>query len=248
MLSLEDWNTRYEQQAGWTMSIRSYLYQKINLSSRHAILDIGCGTGALERELSNQRIYDWTAVDIDFEATRFAKVNTDHLRCVTADAFHLPFPDDHFDVVLCHFLLLWLKEPVAVIREIKRVMAPDGHFLVLAEPDHAARVDWPQEFQNLGELQTAALRGQGADIQAGRQIGKWMNGAGLRVLERGILGGQWHSSEEIESRRLEWKMVQHDLAGQANVNLDDLELRDLETTQAGERVMFIPVFYAHGKK
>ncbi len=248
MLSLVDWNTRYEQQAGWTSSIRSYLYQKIHLSSRHAILDIGCGTGALERELSNQGISQWTAVDIDVNAARFAKDQADQSGFIAADAFHLPFPDNHFDVVLCHFLLLWLNDPLTAIREIRRIMTPDGHFLVLAEPDHAARVDWPVEFQPLGELQTAALARQGANVQAGRQIGQWLNEAGMRVVERGILGGQWRSSEESESRKMEWMMIKHDLAGHEEINLDDLEIRDMEATKTGERILFVPVFYVHGQK
>ncbi len=248
MLSLDKWNLRYQQQAGWTASIRSYLYQKINLSSTHSILDIGCGTGVLEQELSGLEIKTTIALDISFDTALYAAGHNNDAHFLTADAFKLPFPENHFEVVICHFLLLWLQDPVTVISEIKRIIKPNGHFLILGEPDHSARVDWPDDFVQLGERQTASLKAQGANIQAGRQIGQWLLAGGLQVEEIGVLGGQWKPSELSHSQTLEWSILQNDLPDLDVDYLSDMKIKNTGATRSGESILFVPVFYAHGSK
>lgn len=248
MLSLDEWNSRYQQQAGWTASIRSYLYKKVNLSAAHTILDIGCGTGVLDRELSGQGNKNITSLDISYGTTLYAKSHSSNNQFLTADAYTLPFLENHFDVVICHFLLLWLQDPVMAINEIKRVMKPSGHFLILGEPDHSARVDWPEDFVSLGERQTASLKAQGANIRAGRQVGHWLHMAGLQVEETGVLGGQWNPSLSNQSKTLEWLTIRNDLPDLDNDLLAGIEKKDSETSTSGERILFVPVFYAHGRK
>ena len=51
MFSLKDWHAQFLQQAGWTSNLREYIYDKVSLSKARSILDVGCGTGALEFEL-----------------------------------------------------------------------------------------------------------------------------------------------------------------------------------------------------
>ena len=43
-----------------------------------------------------------------------------------ADAGALPFDDDTFDVVLCEEAVQFFPDPVAVLREIRRVATRDG--------------------------------------------------------------------------------------------------------------------------
>ena len=42
----------------------------------------------------------------------------------------LPFPDAHFDAVLCALSVEYLTDPLAVFREVRRVLRPGGPFLV----------------------------------------------------------------------------------------------------------------------
>ena len=107
-------------------------------------------------------------------------------------ACHLPFADQSFDVVLCHFLLLWLKTPVVALKEMARVCMPGGAVLALAEPDHDSRIDSPLELEKLGRLQTHGLKEQGANTRAGRQLSGWFIQAGLEVSR------EWHSGRPVE--------------------------------------------------
>ena len=37
-----------------------------------------------------------------------------------------PFTNASFDLTFCHYLLLWLKDPLSAIKEMKRVTRPGG--------------------------------------------------------------------------------------------------------------------------
>ena len=43
-----------------------------------------------------------------------------------ADAYELPFADDAFDVVHAHQVLQHLTDPIAALREMRRVTRPAG--------------------------------------------------------------------------------------------------------------------------
>jgi len=49
---------------------------------------------------------------------------------VQADAFHLPFATGSFDVVICAELLEHVPDPLPVLREIFRVLAPHGRAIL----------------------------------------------------------------------------------------------------------------------
>ena len=52
-------------------------------------------------------------------------------RLVQSGAESLPFEDDSFDTVVATFILCTVPDPVAVLREIDRVLKPGGRYLFL---------------------------------------------------------------------------------------------------------------------
>jgi SAM-dependent methyltransferase len=60
----------------------------------------------------------------------------EHVHVEQGDAYHLPYPDGAFDAAHCERLLMHLEDPVAALREMRRVVRPGGR-VVVTEPDWA---------------------------------------------------------------------------------------------------------------
>jgi ubiquinone/menaquinone biosynthesis C-methylase UbiE len=68
-----------------------------------------------------------------------------------ADATHLPFSDDSFDVVTANMVLEHLENPGRVFTEIARVLSPGGHF-VFVTPNLHSPVVWAASIVMSGSL------------------------------------------------------------------------------------------------
>jgi ubiquinone/menaquinone biosynthesis C-methylase UbiE len=234
-------NTRYEQQATWTRGTREHLFGLAGLGPASRLLDIGCGTGAVAREILNSSDgMHLTGVDIDLASLRFARRRSGGSQLPVAssqseaapggptgnwkletgngcwplaagDAHMLPFGDGSFDTVFFHFVLLWLREPARALAEAARVTRPGGHVIAVAEPDHKARIDAPEPLEALGRLQTESLRRQGADVRLGRKLPALLSAAGLAEVRFGIIGGEWRPEDLRGMIDSEWSMLRSDL-------------------------------------
>ena len=259
-LSPQAWHQRFELQARWTQSLRSYLYDRTGLARAEKVLEAGCGTGALLPELISvttmhhpARVY---GIDVDRLFLSQASEHAPQARLAQADVLALPFATGSFDASLCHFFLLWVNDPLKAIEEMRRVTRPGGPVLALAEPDYGGRIDYPQPLSQLGDWQQASLRAQGAEPQIGRRLAALFHGAGLQSVETGVLGGQWSRPASSEEWKSEWEMIEWDmekspdpvtLPGDFREKLDDLRALDQRARESGERVLFVPTFYAWGR-
>lgn len=108
-------------------------------------LNIGCGN---DIKKSGQEVF-WTNLD------QFQGAGVDVVADVNAP---LPFPDDHFDLVLASHVLEHLTHYVEAVREIHRILKPGGTFVAkvpefpcraaVADPDHK-RFFVPESFFHL---------------------------------------------------------------------------------------------------
>jgi len=247
-LTPQDWHRRFSQQARWTQDLRRYLYQRLPLDTCRTALDVGCGTGVLLAELGAYLQLAPFGLDIDAARLDFARQHAPGSLLTCGDAHRLPYADGSFDLCLCHFLLLWVAGPQAVLHEMARVTRPGGAVLALAEPDYGGRVDYPAPLAQLGAWQAESLRRQGAEPNMGRRLAALFQQAGLREIEVGVLGGQWTAQQLRDAGDGEWEMLRADLEGMAPPSrLQELHALDQAARQRGERVLFVPTFYAWGK-
>ena len=242
------WHARFVRQAGWTRPIRESCFRRFVFIPGDWILEAGCGTGAVTAELSGLSGARAVGLDLDLRRLVAARAFDPSGVYLGGDAYRLPFPDGTFAMSVCHYLLLWLAEPVAVLREMARVTRPGGRVAALAEPDHAGRIDAPAPLDSLGRWQTFSLERQGADVRAGRMLAGWMSAAGLEDTEGGLLGAEWAQPRESDWEA-EWQQVQEDLTGMVPVDrLDAFRAAEVEARARGGRVLFVPTFWASGKK
>jgi SAM-dependent methyltransferase len=248
MASLVDWHARYTQQAGWTFQTREYLYAKTKLSEAGNVLEVGCGTGALLTGFPSNTRAAIFGLDINPDNARQAQKNAHPAGIICGDGHYLPHADGCFDIVLCHFLLLWVEYPVAVLREMKRVTRSGGAVMALAEPDYSGRIDYPPSLEPLGRWQAESLGRQGADPDAGRKLRGWFTSAGITPIESGIMAGGWSASPSTADRELEWEVINSDLAGFVQRDeINKLKSLDEAAWASGARVLFVPTFYAWGR-
>jgi hypothetical protein len=144
-------------------------------------------------------------------------------------------------------VLLWLEHPEIAVHEARRVTKPGGAVIAFAEPDYGGRVDFPTEFTQLGEWQCEALKAQGADPHAGRRLPEIFHDARLRNVQTGVLGAEW--TDDQKSDDLEWEVIEHDLAGRVDAaELAKYRELDGNVRDVGERVLYVPTFYAWAKR
>jgi SAM-dependent methyltransferase len=250
-----DWHSRFLQQAGWTRNLREYLFRRAGLSSAQRVLEVGCGTGAVLMGLDSPAAIH--GLDIDRMRLLEAHRHVPSASLVCGDGLRLPYAGGIFDLVFCHFFLLWSGEPAIALMEMKRVCRSGGAVLALAEPDHESRTDEPEELQPLGRLQTMSLRRQGADIRLGSRLADLFSQAGIAVVETGSLQpGSTQAGRASdhgflaseEERDLEWAVLEEDLGGLiSSGELSRYKELDRKAWHDGTRRLHVPTHFAWGR-
>lgn len=105
-----------------------------HFSPTDRLLDVGCGTAWL-----NDHFRDYVGIDVSAEAVAHAQaLGRNAIVHNVEDRF--PFEDASFDGVIVKDLLEHVLDPVAVVREVARVLRPGG--LVFASSPDAQRWVW----------------------------------------------------------------------------------------------------------
>jgi SAM-dependent methyltransferase len=239
------WHQRYLTQATWTATLRLQAYDQAEMAKARRVLEVGSGTGVILGELAQRTPAQRVGIDIDPPVILFAHRQDPGAHLAVADGSRQPFPASAFDIVVCHFLLLWTADPGAVVREMRRVVRPGGWVLCLAEPDYGGRIDHPPPLVELGQRQTQGLRAQGADPTIGRTVKALLVETGLKPVRSGVLGAEWTTPPAREAIESEWEMLLHDLRD----TVPPAELRawrrqDLEDWNADCRILYVPTFFA----
>jgi len=89
------------------------------------VLDLACGTGVVSR-LAVGTAATVTGVDLDPAMLALARELEPRVTWVQGDAVALPLPDGAVDVAVCQQGLQFVADPVAALRELRRVLSPDG--------------------------------------------------------------------------------------------------------------------------
>jgi len=100
------------------------------------VLDVGCGTGIVAREVASRLGATGAVTGIDLSANMLAVARAAAaLERLTiewreANAEQLPFHDGAFDLVLSQFALMFVADKAAALSEMRRVVIESGRVLI----------------------------------------------------------------------------------------------------------------------
>ncbi|ETW97445.1 MAG: hypothetical protein ETSY1_22635, partial [Candidatus Entotheonella factor] len=119
-------------------------FERFTVPSPARILELGCGTGMLWRQNLDRLSSDWSVHLSDFSAGMIHKTRTGlrqaqpacHAHYQVIDAQAIPYADQTFDAVIAHHMLYHLPDRSRALREIHRVLKPDGMLYATANSLH----------------------------------------------------------------------------------------------------------------
>jgi ubiquinone/menaquinone biosynthesis C-methylase UbiE len=99
-----------------------------HLTPDSSVLDLGCGRGGVvELFWKDVRL----AAGLDPDSPSLIEHRSPGMPILRGVGEHLPFAGESFDLIVCLWVLEHLKEPLTVLREVRRVLRPKGHFVFL---------------------------------------------------------------------------------------------------------------------
>jgi len=209
-------------------------------------LEAGCGSGVVTAELAARATELAVGIDRRPEPLAAARGRGSGAAFVAADAGALPFRDGVFDAAAGAFVITWLAEPGAFLREAGRVLKRGGLYVALAEPDYEGAVDYPPAASSRDSV-VEAVRRRGGDSAAGRKLPALLSGAGFEVFRFGVLNSVWTTSRWAEEEAEEFKLLEK-LVGAGGERLRAAARARRTAISSGERCYFLPIFFAAARK
>ena len=181
---LNDFIKKLELQALETAEERIPLYLEVELKDAKSILDLGCGSGNVTKDIA--RLTKGKVIGID-GSDSMIKVARDVLKdyknvelCV-GGAEYTPFDDNIFDIVTCNLLLMWANNPQQVVNEMARVVKPGGRVLASLEPDYGGKLHFPENPKVDPIFAGKSIKEKGGDPHIGRKLRLLFVKAGLET-------------------------------------------------------------------
>ncbi|MCQ4334005.1 methyltransferase domain-containing protein [Natronomonas sp. F2-12] len=121
----------------WNEEMRDEALEWFGIESGDRVLDVGCGTGFATEGLLEYTDDVWgldqSAHQLERAFSKFGKRGP--VQFYRGDAERLPFADDTFDAYWSSGSIEYWPDPVAALREARRVTKPGGPVLVVG-PDY----------------------------------------------------------------------------------------------------------------
>ena len=208
----------------WRTVENSAAYLVPYLHEGAEILDLGSGPGTITVDFAD-RVAPGRVLGIDASAEVVAQATAladergvGNVTFQVGDAYALDLPDDSVDIAHAHQVLQHVADPVAVLREMARVVRPGG-VIAARDVDYGGAI-WFPELPGLDEwkrLYDRVHRAGGGEPNAGRRLRSWALAAGLTDVT--ATASVWGFSSDEE--RAWWgglwadRALKSDFAGQA---------------------------------
>src|SRR2546430_4766500 len=131
----------FGQDARW----RARLVDSLSASPGDVVLDVATGTGLVARAVSERYGCAVIGLDRSVDMLSAAADRDGHIPLVRARAESLPFADESFDHLTFTYLMRYVDDPAATMRELARVVRPGGRIAALdfgVPPNPILRTMW----------------------------------------------------------------------------------------------------------
>jgi ubiquinone/menaquinone biosynthesis C-methylase UbiE len=150
------------------------------------VLDLGTGVGAMAAQLL--RLYPGIQVvglDRQRSALQAAQTNHPEALYVLGDAMDLPFPDEAFDHVHGSWIVEHVPDPVAALRDVRRVLRIGGTCWFLEVDNASLRTvpEYPEVVAAITALNAAQVAAGAGDPFIGQRLGPLLSAAGFSHVE-----------------------------------------------------------------
>ncbi|MHA1205140.1 MAG: class I SAM-dependent methyltransferase [Candidatus Heimdallarchaeaceae archaeon] len=214
-------DAQYKRQSVWTKDYRNKIYRQIGIKGARRILEVGCGTGAITKEIREKSSAQITAIDRDHLVIATAQENITEVEFYRMSVEEMSFRDETFDIVLCNYFIV-----------------------ALAEPDYGGWIEHP-DF-GLGKKHIEGIKKQGADPFIGRKLLSLFESGGLETT-LSVVANVWGKERLLEQIKNEWKLVLE--TEQINdEEYQEIITKEVKTIEDNMRMIFLPIFSAIGKK
>jgi SAM-dependent methyltransferase len=149
------------------------------------LLDVGCGPGTITADFA-RRVSPGRVCGIDSAGDAVDAARRDHadVDFATGDVYQLEFEDASWDIVHAHQVLQHLSNPVAALKEMRRVARPGG-IVAARDSDYASFTWYPTDdrLERWLVLYQEIARANGGEPDAGRRLLSWAQQAGFGRVE-----------------------------------------------------------------
>jgi SAM-dependent methyltransferase len=126
------WGVAALEPRPWFMNGLKLGYLLDDLTTHGSVLDVGCGGGAVAKAVKCERPrLDVHACDLSESAISACKADPQGVEFRVATAERLPYDDGSMDFVWIFDVLEHVEDPAAVLREVARVLRPEGRFHIV---------------------------------------------------------------------------------------------------------------------
>lgn len=176
------------QHEGFSQMIRDYI-GRLDQERPLVVLDLGCGTGVVARELkrmlhASSRVHGAdVSAELLGEAARLCHENDiewDHLT-----PGRLPYEDESFDAITMHTLLSHVADPSGLLSEARRVLKKDGQLMVF-DADHAGTTYNQPEYETTRRIDHLLTSAIATNPDICRQLPRLLKGAGYRLTDHRV--------------------------------------------------------------
>ena len=166
---------RLYRQASSLIETERQLWPGLNIAKGQRVLDVGCGSGVITREIAKQ-VYPAPVVGLDMSQALLEKgrqMGADSSQNITfqaGSAYDLPFADNSFDIVYARLLFQHLSEPLTALNNIWRVLKPGGLLCILdVDRDWSSLYPEPASSVALDQAIIKTQIAEGGDPWVGRK-------------------------------------------------------------------------------